>query len=354
MTENFNIKSSVADDVWHPNDRKSAYEWWYFDAISDDGRDVVTIIFFDNFVFSPLYNRQCAKRINGDLRRFPAVAFVLYRDGKPIYRALNEFEEKDFKSKTELPFCQIGESKFEFEEIPYGNRYILSIDAVLSGEKRIRASLEWLLVESDFNLAETKNSNNSHFWNLVSPRSDVTGKIEVSDRNEKLIDLRQFRGTGYHDHNSDSRWLPDAIAEWQWGRAHFVDATAIFYRFRENGNENFSTKLLLVKNKELEILDSEYEAKKFRRDIFGLKYPSQFRFQANGEISLNVRHINSIDSSFFYLRFLSELTLDLGDGKPRKSIAITEHLAPKSLKFRWLDWLVNMRIGRNGKGSALK
>ena len=68
---------------------------------------------------------------------------------------------------------------------------------------------------------------------------------------------------------------------------------------------------------------------------------------------LRVKQTKIIDSSFFYLRFLSEMTLTLRDGKPRQAIGITEYLKPKALKYRWLDWLTNMRIGRNGKGAFL-
>ncbi|MGI9036502.1 MAG: hypothetical protein ACR2GD_10750, partial [Pyrinomonadaceae bacterium] len=68
---------------------------------------------------------------------------------------------------------------------------------------------------------------------------------------------------------------------------------------------------------------------------------------------LNVQQIKPIDQSFFYLRFLSEARLKSRDGKIHEAYAVTEHLAPKILKYRWLDWLVNMRIGRNGKGAFL-
>jgi hypothetical protein len=68
---------------------------------------------------------------------------------------------------------------------------------------------------------------------------------------------------------------------------------------------------------------------------------------------LRIKNNQIIDANFFYLRFLSEMTLTLRDGKPRKTIGITEYLAPKALKYGWLDWLVNLRIGRNGKGSYL-
>ena len=68
-------------------------------------------------------------------------------------------------------------------------------------------------------------------------------------------------------------------------------------------------------------------------------------------LRLRVKPIKVIDSSFHYLRFLSEMTLTLRDGKPRKTTGISEYLSPKTLKYRWLNWWTDMRIGKDGKGS---
>ena len=43
----------------------------------------------------------------------------------------------------------------------------------------------------------------------------------------------------------------------------------------------------------------------------------------------------------------------LRDGKPRKAIGITEYLAPKNMKYRLFRWFMDLRIGKNGKGSIL-
>src|SRR5689334_14274798 len=60
--EKFSFSSSVKEDVWHPKSDAAAYEWWYFDALSDDGKDAVVVIFLDNFIFSPRYNALCRKQ----------------------------------------------------------------------------------------------------------------------------------------------------------------------------------------------------------------------------------------------------------------------------------------------------
>lgn len=369
----FLFSSSIAADVWHPDKPPGGYEWWYFDALSDDGKDAVVIIFLDNFVFSPRYNAQCRKankragrkkvespenpksEIGSPQSNVPALAFIYYHQGKPLYRAINEFPSADFTADTELPACSLGENGFRFESAPYGSGYLINIKTTLPRRRKIEAKLEWLSMESDFLPREKFGGlqGNLHFWNLVSARSDVTGNIKVTDEKGKSLDVRHFRGTGYHDHNADCRWLPAAVKNWQWGRAHFADATAVFYRYRELNESEPLTKLILIKNSEFKIYDAYYEERRLRRSIFGLKYPQEISLSTEEGIRLNILQTKPIDESFFYLRFLSQAGLESPVSPTQETFAITEYLAPKALKYRWLDWLINMRIGRNGKGAFL-
>ncbi|HXG82724.1 MAG TPA: hypothetical protein VNI84_01745 [Pyrinomonadaceae bacterium] len=374
--EKFSFTSSVAADVWHAKPNAEAYEWWYFDALSEDGRDAVVIIFLDNFIFSPQYNRsvQSSKfkvqnlksRVQSPesrvgeiqnpkskIRNFPAVAFTYYRDGKPKYRAINEFAVEGFSADAEKPFCRIGENFFRFESAPYGSGYVLSIDAKLRRNCRLKANFEWLSIEKDFLPEKPIYTEDAHSWNLVVARADVTGKISVSETKGRNTDVVNFRGTGYHDHNFDNRWLPETVSDWQWGRAHFADATAVFYRYKEINEKEPTTKIFIVQDDILSEKAVIYKGENFARDVFSLRYAKKLSFAAADDTRLKVKQTRIIDSSFFYLRFLSEMTLTLPDGKPRKTVGITEYLQPKALKYRWLDWLVNMRIGRNGKGSFL-
>ena len=362
--DRFSFSSSIAADVWHPKQSAQAFEWWYFDALSEDGRDAIVIIFLDNFVFSPRYNSPNRKinRIAEKLRRkkvpqcqkcFPALAFTYYRDGKPKYRAINEFLPEEFSAGEDVPSCKIGDNHFRLESAPYGSGYMLSINAKLRNNRTLKANFEFLSIESDFLPGKPFDAEDSHSWNLVVPRADVTGRINVDDSSGKSLDVIHFRGTGYHDHNLDNRWMPDTVSDWQWGRAHFADATAVFYRYKENAAENPTTKLFIVKDDNLRENDSTYEETNFSRDVFGIKYPQRLTLVAEDDVRLRVKQTKIIDASFFYLRFQSEMALTLRDGKPRKTIGITEFLKPKALKYKCLDWLTNMRIGRNGKGSFL-
>jgi carotenoid 1,2-hydratase len=344
----FAFSSSVKADVWHPQKDPKSYEWWYFDALADGGREAVIIVFLDNFIYSPRYNRE-----DSSGGKFPAIAFTYYADGKPLYRCVNEFSEADFHADREHPECRIGDSSFRFEKASYGSGYSISINVKLSGDRRLEAHLEWLSIESDFASEAFCYGESSHCWNMVVPRSDVTGKITVYDKRGGKLDVRQFRGTGYHDHCLDNRWLAKTVRDWHWGRAHYADSTAVFYRYCELGDHSPSTKLFVVKNGELRERDVQYEEQNYVRDKFGIRYPTRLRLISEDNMRLRVKPIKVIDSSFYYLRFLSEITLTLRDGVPRKTSGITEFLAPKSLKYRWLNWLNDMRTGKDGKAPRL-
>ncbi|HVF30627.1 MAG TPA: hypothetical protein VNA22_06630 [Pyrinomonadaceae bacterium] len=344
----FAFSSSVQADVWHPQKDCKSYEWWYFDALADGGREAIIIVFLDNFIYSPRYNREKTGQV-----KFPAIAFTYFADGKPVYRCVNEFTQPEFHADRETPEVRIGGSSFKFETASYGSGYSLKINAKLAGDRRLEAHFEWLLIESDFSSESFCYRESAHCWNMVAPRSDVTGRLTVFDKRGATIDVRQFRGTGYHDHCLDNRWLAKTVRDWHWGRAHYSDSTAVFYRYCEVGQHAPSTKLFVVKNGELRDRDVQYEEQNYVRDKFGIRYPTRLRLISEDNMRLRVKPIKVIDSSFYYLRFLSEITLTLRDGIPRKTSGITEFLAPKTLKYRWLNWLDDMRTGRNGKAPRL-
>lgn len=373
--EGFRALSSIRDDVWHRDKKAGAYEWWYFDAVSDDGRETLVVIFLDGFIFSPRYNRAVKEYMDGSRRivhdgyapkpgDFPAVAVSLYRDGRLVWRAINEHEPNDFVAQVNRPACRIGSNSFELDTAAGENAYKLRLDCSLRGKRKLQASLAWVVEEGDFTscaeAGEIGDVTSAHEWNLVAPRCRVTGTISVIESDGARRE-REWTGTGYHDHNLDTRWLPATIAEWQWGRAHFADATAIFYRYHEQENASITTRLYVVRGGELKMYETQFVASKWRRHFFGLRYPRAIEMSAEGDEgarsglrpSLRIEQRSIVDSSFFYLRFTGEAELDLGDGVARRAVAVTEQLAPRALQWRGLWWLTGLRIGRAGRASFL-
>ena len=344
------FSSSVETDVWHPKADPKSYEWWYFDALSDDGSEAIVIIFLDNYIYSPRYNNS---RLTSS--RFPAVSFTYFRDGKPLYKAVGEYSESQFSASESIPQCRIGESAFKAESAAYGSGYLLSINLPLSNDGRLEAKFEWLSIESNLAADELEYRESPHRWNMAVPRADVTGRIEVKNKKGLVKDdVRHFRGTGYHDHKMDDRWLANTVQDWHWGRAHFADSTAVFYRHREIGDKTPSTKLLVIKDNELHERDVRFEDQNYVRDKFGIRYPTRLQFISEDNVRLRVKPIKVIDSSFYFLRFMSEITLTIRDGVPRKTKGITEFIAPKTLKYRWLNWLRGMQTRKRGKDPAVR
>lgn len=348
VANNFAFSSSVKADVWHSQKHSKSYEWWYFDAVSDDGKEAVAVVFLDNFIYSPRYNRETGAENES---RFPAVSFTYFRDGKAIYRAVNEYNSSDFHASEERPECRIGDCSFKLETASYGSGYVVTINASLPGQKKLTAHLEWLSVEADFAPDAFCYEESRHCWNMVVPRADVTGKISVFDKKGVEKEVRHFRGTGYHDHNLDNRWLAKTLQHWHWGRAHFADSTAVFYRYREVGDDESKTKFILIRDGEMTERDVEYEEQDYIRDRLGIRYPKRLKLASEDNMRLHVEPLHVIDSSFYFLRFLSEITLSVGEGPPRKTVGITEFIAPKTLKYRWLNWLSDIRTGKKGKSS---
>ena len=341
--------SSIAADVWHPQKEDKSYEWWYFDALSDDGREAVVIIFLDNFIYSPRYNKETTT-IAGN-KRCPAVSFTYFKDGKVVYRSVTEFHYSDFRADLEKPECSIGGSGFHFDAAAYGVGYSVKVKASVAGDCAIEADLEWLAVETDLTADVCGMGEGVHCWNMVTPRADVTGRITLKDKLGRELNVHHFRGTGYHDHNLDNRWLAKTVQSWHWGRAHFADCTAVFFRFREAGQDEATNKLLLIRDGRMEDMEVQFDEQDYVRDKFGIRYPSLLKLESPGNVRLTVKPLEVIDSSFYFLRFLSEISITVGGQPEHSTTGLTEFIAPKSLKYRWLNWLSDIRTGKDGKSS---
>ncbi len=354
-TERFVFSSSIAADTWHPQKDPKAYEWWYFDALSDDGKEALVIVFLDNFIYSPRYNNPSENLgLLGDAPRFPAVSFTYFADGKRVYRVEREFSASEFSASESEPECRIGNNGFRFESASYGSGYLVSVELPMPRGRVLRAELEWLSIESDFGSEPFCYDETAHCWNMVAPRSDVSGKLTVTDARGRITDTRTFRGTGYHDHNLDNRWLASTVKEWHWGRAHFNDSTAVFCRYSEIGGGEPKTHLMLVRGGKLHRLDAVSVDQKYARDRFGVRYPMHLRITTAEKIRFESKAIKVIDSSLYHLRYLSSIRLEMPDGSEHLTSGITEFIAPRALKYRWLNWLSDLRTGKDGKRSFFR
>ncbi len=345
------ITSSLKGACWRNQPEPGAFERWHFDALSDDGREILIISFHDNFALSPRYFNG-HKNANGKTdslpKKVPAVSLIYSIDGKVILRSVNELSSDQFAVSADGIACSIGTSSFTVETASYGSGFIIRIDLLTAGKRRIKAELEWLSIESDLSADDEQSAGSAVSWNMVAPRSDVSGRISLIGRRGKLRRVVHFRGTGYHDHFRSGLSIAEAVGSRFWGRAHFIDSTAVFHHHETENS--ICSKLFLIRDGKIHERDVPNLDSSFSRNSYGLKLPERISLRSEDNIRLRVKPIRVIQSGVFETKVSSEMTLMLRDGKPRKTIGITELITPALMRLRLFRWMADMRIGKNGKG----
>ncbi len=343
------IISDVGEDVWQDQKEPGAYEQWYFDAVSDDGRGAIAVSFYDNFFHSAKYDAVyggLGPALGQGGRRFPAVVFSFWMDGRPIHRVICEADEQGFVPESASPGCRIGESSFSYRSADYGLGYLVDVRLPVAGKRTLHGTFEWLSVEHNLNSSEKIDRAGGTLWNIVAPRSDVTGRIEIEDRRGRRSGTRHFRGTGYHDHRVGRGFQHNWIKEWFWGRAHYYDSTVVFCRYLGSGSDVESARLIVVREGEIRIEEARVEDAQYARDYFGSRFPKRLRMTTEEGLHLKVKLLETIDSGRGNERGLVEMTLMLRDGVPRKTTGIAETYASRSTRQKWRNWLNTFGIRR--------
>lgn len=112
------IISDLSDDVWHKLGN-SSYEWWYFDAIADNGYSFV-VTFFYGLPFSPYYNEKIVQLEEGkglaDPSNHVAFYFCLYENARPIAYILSEYTSKNFFASESKVDVKVGNNLLTYDQ----------------------------------------------------------------------------------------------------------------------------------------------------------------------------------------------------------------------------------------------
>jgi carotenoid 1,2-hydratase len=319
------------------------FQWWYFDAISDDGRDAVVIRFADRSIETT--GEVGHSNGSGGL---PSVSFAYYCEGRLLVNTNRTFDRTAFDRSYDLPACRIGTNEFRFQEVDYGSGFRIEIKADAGRGRSVEAQFEWLLVESDV-VANADPDHGELLWNVAVPRADVSGRVTIADNGKKRSKVYHFRGTGYHDQYLSCRKFNTSVRSLERGRAHFTDATAVFCHHRGFEPDADQTDLLIVRENGCRRFTAQFEVQEFKQNGFGAKYPGRIRVRGSDTYRLRVKPFKIINSSTFTIQLLSEMTLILRDGIPRRTTGIYEMISPAVSRFRLLNWL-NRRAGGRLRG----
>ncbi len=363
--------ASRAEDAWHALRQPGAYEWWYFDALSDDQEYGLVAIWFCGMPFSADYNAHFEAYERGraappDPADYAAFSFALYHRGRPIAYALVEYDE--FAASTTHPVVCAGRNAFAYD--PTTATYHLAVDVdltevttaipVAAGRRLTGAFAFRNLNESWFSPALAASSlgllsaaHGTHTWNLVAPVCATSGELELVAADGRCERRVRFAGRGYHDHNYDPVPMTRAINRWHWGRCWRGDRMLIYYRNEpfpgQPGAFSFGAVFDGAQPQVVtDAIEVAFEAQ--RRNWLGLKYPHRLRvtLPATGE-SWTIRQQHMVDSGPFYVRFLSSPE----PGAEGDAHGVSETLDGARLRWRMFRPMIKTRIQRPQSRGAL-
>lgn len=187
------------------------YEWWYLDALSDDGRSSLSIIVMIGNVFSPYYYWSGRR----DPLNHCAVNISLFHDRAKIWTMTERGRGALERGANDI---RIGPSRLSFDGAALTlrlNETAAPFPTPVRGEVRffptVRTSLDYVL-----------DASARHVWSPYAPR----GLVEVALDRPRL----NWRGEGYFDGNRGVEPLEAGFRDWDWCRCHLAQgAAAVLY-----------------------------------------------------------------------------------------------------------------------------
>ena len=323
-------------------------EWWYFDVISEDGRDALVIVFYAALPFDPEYGVQTLRHLRNPSRNpapnpldHCAIGFQWYREGKTIAYALNGFQADDFRYEANPFSVKVDQNVLSRDE----SGYHLTIQTpTVDGRGTIRASIRFTpnLATVPYT-SELGTTESRHEWTLVAADCQVNGQVTIDGPDAGKLD---FVGRGYHDHNAGSQEIRLAIREWAWGRVHAGRETFVYYK--STSHHGTSAQIVLRLKDGALHSDHEYllDNADRQKTRFGLRYFRGFSFakvdskaQANPDDMVTMNE--PVDQGPFYLRWVTMFTIK-GHAYP----GIAEWLETKNLHRFWFNWMIGYRLKR--------
>jgi hypothetical protein len=182
---------TLADDAFHGSKGLQFTEWWYFDAVLNDG-----------------YSIQFSLRILSGLKlSFLFVRFDIYKDGHLVVHKRTTHLLKDTKVSKEKPYIKINNNIMEGSVDKKTGAYVYDIAFDIED---ISTTLHFTGI--------TKGWKGQHdakdWWAVILPRATVTGTVKLPNR------ILTLQGSGYHDHNWDVKIFALRNIGWYWGKIY--------------------------------------------------------------------------------------------------------------------------------------
>lgn len=294
------------------------YAWWYFDAATEDGTHVLTVIAFAGDVFSPYYARDIREG-RGDPDDFCAINVALSAPGRRAW-VMTEWPRGRVQRRADR--FTIGTSEVRRE----ADRLEIELDertspfpwprrAPLCG----RIVIELLAPSGD---PHALDAAGRHRWYPLGPLARA--RVELS-----RPEIR-FEAAAYHDANSGTEPLIAAFRRWRWYRTTTGDATTVFYEGERRDGSSFEIARVYARSGQRPLAPPP---------LWPLR-PSRWALHRAMRAAGTVRIVRDLEDTPFYARSL--VRCGPGDGV----LAIHEHLELERLRARWVQTLLPFRMRR--------
>lgn len=317
------------------------YQWWYIDAISDDGDFSLTIIAFVGHVFSPDYYKARQKRLVGSKLAQPedfcAFNFALHaltprgkaRIGCKTLWCLSEYSQDHLNphnptihrsanhlslGDTQLRHTTDGMS-IEINERtkPFFQRMPRHIDGCI----RLSSTHQFL---HELQL----DSFGQHTWMGIAPCSRISVQLNMPQLS--------FEGNAYCDSNWGSSSLEEGFQSWTWSRAEVEQGTLVLYDVLERNHSSQQRGILFTHQGEVINIEDLCD-KRIQSGFWGVERTTRADTHAQPTL------MSSLVDSPFYTRDLIH-TYVLG----QSTIAMYESLNLDQFCKPWVRFLLPFRI----------
>jgi len=294
------------DDAFHNQPSPDAFEWWYFDAIFDNGYSIVTS-----------WHIGAMGRGTEDPRSGHIMFSIYDPDGKKT-DTLADFPPSAVSASTETCDVKMGDNHLH-GEFPRCEIHFRSGD--LGGNLVFENLTQGIRTPPDGVMDLGRKPDDYLGWVIAQPRARVSGRLILAGK-EIPVD-----GVGYHDHNWGNVPLQKLLDHWYWGRLFLPNHTVIYAvgQVSESLGYEEMLKLIAIKGQKLVEYSSDVygEPSDFRVDeLTGARYPRKLVLKMEGSrVKGDVTHrlrklienvpIPGAKEGSGYFRFLSDCDVNL-------------------------------------------
>lgn len=241
------------------------WEWWYFDAILDDGTNVVVQFFTKSGATMML------KEAHPNF-----TARITLPDGSERACERRISRKKSAWSRT---YCdvELDGNLFVGDEAMQNYHIFVKPDDSIGVDLCLRSLSKPYRPGSSY--MEFGDPNRLYTWLCVVPKGEVTGTITIDGK------PREVHGFGYHDHQWGNVNFMQEWNHWVWARQSFEDCSMIVFDFVSNERTEFTRlPIVFIQDSEGALMFESTEGVEcevlgeYHDEVSGKDYPSGFHY----------------------------------------------------------------------------